>query len=100
MAALFFEVHYFLKEDNRDAFMRAIKEAQVAELSRKEKGNLRYDYFFPAREGTEKELVLLELWTDSKAQKAHTGTPHFAKLAALKEVYVEKTEVKTGLLQL
>lgn len=90
----FIEVHYFLKDANRDEFLEKINEAQVAQLSREEKGNIRYDYFIPADDATGKELVLLEEWESEAHQKEHTKTQHFSKIGQLKGIYVENSTVK------
>ena len=39
------------------------------------------------------QVLLLERWSSSEAQQAHTGTAHFAKLADVKQRYGLFTKV-------
>lgn len=85
-------VSYICKENHCDSFLQAIREAQIDAITRKEDGNLRYEYF----KSTENPhvLLLLERWTDENALKAHCASENFKRLAALKQQYVKETLIE------
>lgn len=85
-AHLLVNVRYTLKTGTREEFLKKFEEIEAAPCSRKEPGNLRYDYFCP--EDDADAMCLIEEWTDTEAQKIHGATPHYQKLAALKKEYV------------
>ena len=85
-AHLLVNVRYTLKPGTREEFLKKFEEIEAAPCSRKEPGNLRYDYFCP--EDDADAMCLIEEWTDTEAQKIHGATPHYQKLAALKKEYV------------
>lgn len=85
-------VTYRCKPDMRDAFLERIMAEGIDEACRAEKGNLKYDYYYPADDGD--ELLLVEKWQDATALKAHGKTPHFARLGAIKPEYVTETVVE------
>lgn len=85
-------VTYRCKPDMRDAFLERIMAEGIDEACRAEKGNLKYDYYYPADDGD--ELLLVEKWQDAAALKAHGKTPHFARLGAIKPEYVTETVVE------
>ena len=76
----------------REAFLEAIQREGIDEASRKEPGNLRYDYYLPYDDNG--DLLLVEHWRDDAALKAHAETPHYAKLKELKPRYVTETVVE------
>lgn len=85
-AHLLVNVRYTLKPGTRDEFLKKFEEIEAAPCSRKEPGNLRYDYFCPADDAD--AVCLIEEWKDTEAQKIHGATPHYQKLTALKKEYV------------
>lgn len=76
----------------RDGYLKEIQENRIDEISRKEEGCIRYDYFYPA--GSDNTLFLWEQWESREHQKAHCQTEHFAKLGELKEKYSVISEIK------
>lgn len=79
-------VRYILAEGKRDEFLREFEKAGIAEASKKEEGNLRYDIFLPA--DSENDVCLTEVWENAEAQVLHGKTPHYKKLAKLKKAFV------------
>ncbi len=79
------------KEDIRNFYDESCK-AQVAEITRKEPGNISYEYYFSAER--ENELLLLEKWEDKDSQQAHINRPHLAKLSEAKEKYGIRTVIE------
>ena len=66
-------------------FAEEMESSQTAAAIRKEKGNLRYDYFFPM---TDPETVLLiDSWENQQAIDLHHASPMMAKITALREKY-------------
>ena len=87
------EVHYTIQPGKRDEFCQKVIEAGIADASRKEKGNLKYDYYIPL--DSDDEVCLIELWENPQAQLEHKTLSHFQKLGELKEMYVENTVITT-----
>lgn len=56
----------------------------VAEI-RNEKGNIRYEYFYPVDDA--ETVLLIDSWEDQKAIDAHHGTPMMSKIMELREKY-------------
>lgn len=85
-------VKYTCKAGMRNAFLRAIRENDIDELSRNELANVRYEYSYSVDD--EDVLILTELWRSEKALTEHAETEHYKELSELKQFYVEKTEVE------
>ncbi len=83
------EVHYYLKDGKRNDFYNAIIRQGIADDTRAENGNEKYDYYFSPE--NENELVLLEIWKSAEAVQLHMETPHYQALAELKKEYVMDT---------
>lgn len=90
--ALFYEVTYKMKPGKRAEFIQKIIENKIAELSRAEAGNSKYEYICPAED---KDILRLnEIWADKTAQQGHTQMEHFKLLSSLKPEYVEETKMQ------
>ena len=85
-------VTYKCKPDMREEFLEAILREGIDEASRKEAGNLKYDYYLPFAGGD--DLLLVEKWRDETALKAHGTTPHLLRLRELKAEYVRETVIE------
>ena len=85
-------VTYKCKPEMREAFLERIMAEGIDVASREEKGNIKYDYYYPADDSD--ELLLVEKWQDGAALKAHGKTEHFARLGAFKPEYVDDTVVE------
>lgn len=85
-------VTYTVCQAQKENFVAAIAAAGIDTASRAEAGCIQYDYFYGAQ--TEDQVLLVEVWENEAAQKAHTHTAHFQQLAAIKEQFVLKTDVK------
>ena len=89
-----FTIYVTYKGSDRAAvegFYRDIRELDIDSISRKENGNVRYEYYWPAER--ENELFLLETWETKEAQQIHSQQAHFKKLGELKEKYGIETAV-------
>lgn len=66
-------------------FAEEMESSRTAAAIRKEKGNLRYDYFFPM---TDPETVLLiDSWENQQAIDLHHASPMMEKIAELRNKY-------------
>lgn len=92
-------VRYKGEKESLVKFYEEIKKEGLAEASRSEDGNIRYEYFWPVER--ENELFLLEAWKDKDAQIFHNEQPHFKRLGELKvqngietEIHIEDCDVR------
>lgn len=86
-------VLYTVSPGRREEFLQRLRENGVAEQSRREAGNLRYEYYLS--EAHPDKLLLLENWEDSAGQELHTHSVHFIRLQELKAEYVTNVEIET-----
>ena len=87
-------VYYKAKsKEDIQGFFEGAKAAKVDELSRKDKGNVMYDYYFSPDEDKQNEMLLVERWESREDQQAHLKQPVFVELGALKEKYGITTEL-------
>lgn len=61
-----------------------ISSGTVAEI-RNEKGNIRYDYFYPIDDA--ETVLLIDSWENQQAIDAHHATPMMNKIMELREKY-------------
>ena len=85
-------VTYKCKPGMREEFLNAIRAEGLDAACRAEAGNLKYDYYLPA-DGSD-ELLLVEKWRDAEALALHGKEPHFARIGALKPLYVIDTLIE------
>lgn len=84
-------VRYIIKEGMRDHFYNALLEEGIISDSKKEPGNIKYDYYYPL--DCDRSLCLMEMWTNEHAVMLHSHTSHYERLQALKKQYVEKVQI-------
>lgn len=85
----FVEVHYYIKDGKRNDFYRTLIESGIADASRAEEGNEKYEYYYSP--DNENELLLLEVWKSAEAVELHQQSNHFKALGELKKEYVTET---------
>jgi len=85
-------VTYKCKPGMRGEFLQNISVEGIDFASRREEGNIKYDYYLAAAD--EDELVLIEKWKDAEAIAVHGGQAHYARLGELKKEFVEKTDIE------
>ena len=66
-------------------FMEEMESSGTADEIRAEAGNLRYEYFIPAKDP--ETVLLIDSWADQEALDAHHASPMMSKLAELREKY-------------
>jgi quinol monooxygenase YgiN len=84
-------VTYTTKPGLRSAFHNVILREGLQEASRQEAGNIAYDYFLSIDRPD--ELLLVEKWIDKEALTLHKTLPHFLRLQALKDEFIENVKV-------
>lgn len=62
-----------------------MEKSGTAAAIRAEKGNLRYDYFFPANDP--ETVLLIDSWENQEAIDVHHASPMMETLAELREKY-------------
>ena len=80
-------VNIYYKGENgaAKAFAREMTSRGIVDEIRREKGNLRYEYFLPFDD--EETVLLIDEWTDQKAMDAHHASDMMTKIATLREKY-------------
>ena len=84
-------VKYHLKPGTRDAFLAGITEKTLQDAVLHEDGCLKYDYSTVADDPD--QVLLEEEWTSLQAQQIHLKQPHMARIAALKDQYMDHMDL-------
>ncbi len=83
--AITVNLYYKGTNGNAKKFMEEMERSGTAAAIRSEKGNLRYDYFFPAN--APETVLLIDSWENQEAIDAHHASPMMDTLAELREKY-------------
>ena len=78
-------LYYKGQNGSARAFAEEMEKSGIADAIRKEKGNLRYQYFMPLDDP--ETVLLIDSWTDQAAIDAHHASPMMKQLAELREKY-------------
>ena len=84
-------VKYHLKPGTRDAFLAGITEKTLQDAVLHEDGCLKYDYSHVADDPD--QVLLEEEWTSLQAQQTHLKQPHMARIAELKDQYMDHMDL-------
>lgn len=85
-------IYYTGKNGSAKEFVREMISKGIVDQIRNEKGNKRYEYFFPE---TDPETVLLiDGWENKEALDAHHKSPMMGEIAELREKYKLKMKVE------
>lgn len=76
-----------------DEYLFEIEENHIIEESRRETGNVMYDFYLPT-DGAHTTVVLVGVWTDEAALAEHKASVHYSKLTDIKNKIVRQTEVR------
>ena len=82
-------VKYHLKPGTQADFLAGVTEKTLQDAVLNEDGCLKYEYI-PA-EGVPDLVLLEEEWTSLQAQQTHLKQPHMARIAELKDRYMDHT---------
>ncbi|MDE6273700.1 MAG: antibiotic biosynthesis monooxygenase [Clostridiales bacterium] len=83
--AITINIYYSGKNGNAVKFAKEMVASGLVQEIRSEKGNLRYEYFFPMDDG--ETVLLIDSWQDQSALDHHHSLPLMGQIAALREKY-------------
>ncbi|MBD5101008.1 MAG: antibiotic biosynthesis monooxygenase [Clostridiales bacterium] len=83
--AITVNIYYRGKDGNAVKFAKEMIASGIVDKIRKEKGNIRYDYFLPLNESD--TVLLIDSWKDQTALDIHHKSPVMAQIVALREKY-------------
>ena len=78
-------IYYSGKNGNAKKFAEEMEQSGTADAIRKEDGNLRYEYFFPANDS--ETVLLIDAWKDQEAIDIHHASPMMEKISELRDKY-------------
>ena len=78
-------LYYTGQNGSARRFMDEMDKSGLADRIRQEPGNLRYDYFFPAKDP--ETVMLIDSWENQAAIDRHHVSTMMAKLAKLRDKY-------------
>ena len=83
--AITINIYYSGSDKNAEKFAREMISSGIVDEIRAEKGNLKYDYFFPLSDS--ETLLLIDSWDNQEALDVHHASPMMQKIIALREKY-------------
>ena len=83
--AITVNIYYTGINGNARRFEEEMELSGTADAIRAEAGNLRYEYFYPAKDP--ETVLLIDSWTDQEAIDVHHQSPMMGTIAALREKY-------------
>lgn len=83
--AITVNVYYSGTDGNAVKFAEEMLSSGIVDEIRKEKGNLRYDYFFPMNDS--ETVLLIDSWENQEALDIHHKSTMMGKIIALREKY-------------
>ena len=80
-------INIYYKGTNGSArlFADEMEQSGTADAIRAEKGNRRYNYYYPRDDG--ETVLLIDAWEDQAAIDAHHASPMMKTITALREKY-------------
>ena len=78
-------LYYTGTNGNARKFAEEMESSGTADLIRAEKGNIRYEYFFPMKDP--ETVLLIDAWESQEAIDAHHASPMMVKIAELRDKY-------------
>ena len=83
--AITVNIYYKGKNGSARRFAEEMIQSGTVDLIRKEKGNIRYEYFLPLDE--EETVLLIDSWENQQAIDIHHASPMMRKIMELREKY-------------
>ena len=83
--AIVVNLYYTGVNGNARKFAEEMVGSGIVKAIKEEKGNLKYDYFFPMDDP--ETVLLIDAWEDQEAIDLHHASPMMASLAALRDKY-------------
>ncbi|MCR5337532.1 MAG: antibiotic biosynthesis monooxygenase [Lachnospiraceae bacterium] len=78
-------LYYTGTNDNARKFAEEMEKSGTADKIRSEKGNLRYEYFFPMNDP--ETVLLIDSWENQEAIDIHHASPMMKTISDLREKY-------------
>ncbi len=78
-------IYYTGENGNARKFAEEMEKSGTAVAIRAEKGNLRYEYFYPLND--EETVLLIDSWENQEAINEHHKTPMMKKITELRNKY-------------
>ena len=78
-------LYYTGKNDDARKFAEEMEKSGTADKIRAEKGNVRYEYFFPMNDP--ETVLLIDAWENQEAIDEHHASPMMNTIAGLREKY-------------
>ena len=78
-------LYYTGKNGNARRFAEEMEKSGTADQIRAEKGNIRYDYFFPMNDS--ETVLLIDAWENQATIDAHHASPMMQTIYELREKY-------------
>lgn len=78
-------LYYTGNGGNARKFAEEMEKSGTADRIRSEKGNIRYEYFFPMNDP--ETVLLIDAWENQEAIDAHHASPMMKTIANLREQY-------------
>lgn len=78
-------IYYSGRNGSARKFAEEMEKSGTADRIRKEEGNLRYEYFFPAADP--ETVLLIDGWEDQQAIDRHHASPMMEKIVELRLKY-------------
>ncbi|EGP4750438.1 MULTISPECIES: putative quinol monooxygenase [Enterococcus] len=83
--AITVNIYYSGVKGNAKKFAKEMVSTGIVEDIRAEKGNIKYEYFFPMDD--EDTVLLIDSWTDQDALDKHHESSMMSQIAELREKY-------------
>ena len=78
-------IRYYGKDDNARRFAEEMTATGIVDEIRREEGNLRYEYYYPA--DSDDHVLLIDSWQDQAALDRHHALPVMQKIMELRDKY-------------
>lgn len=83
--AITVNIYYSGSKGNARKFAEEMLSSGIVDEIRREKGNLKYEYFFPMNNS--ETVLLIDSWENQEAIDLHHNSPMMEKIIALREKY-------------
>ena len=82
---IIFNIYYSGKGSSAKKFAQEMVSCGIVEKIRAEKGNVKYEYFYPADD--EQTVLLIDSWENQEALDKHHKSPMMEEIYRLREKY-------------
>ena len=83
--AITVNIYYMGEKDNAKKFAEEMISSGTVDLIKAEKGNLKYDYFFPINDPS--TVLLIDSWSSQEAIDIHHASPMMKTIMELRNKY-------------